>query len=212
MLSMTKKQIVHVAVYDTFADWEIGYATAHIRSAAYQHTPGRYEVRTVALSDAPVTTAGGMRILPDLVLDEVDPADSAMLILAGADKWNLPDGNAQFAKAARKFLDAGVPVAAICGATLGLAREGLLDDRDHTSAAAVYLAGSGYAGGAHYREAAAVTDRNVITAGPTNPVEFAREVVKMLDLYTPEVLDAWYRLFAHSDESAFPILMAAGAK
>lgn len=212
MLPMVKTQTVHVAVYDTLADWEVGHAIAHIRSAAYQHTPGRYEVRTVAQSSAPVTTAGGMRILPDLALDEVDPANSAMLILPGADSWNVPDGNAQFAKAARRFLDAGVPVAAICGATLGLAREGLLDDREHTSGAAAYLAGSGYAGAAHYREAAAVTDRNLITAGPTNPVEFAREVLAMLDLYTPEVLDAWYRLFGRSDASAFPVLMAAGAK
>lgn len=212
MLSMTETQKVHVALYDTLADWEVGYAIAHIRSAAYQHTPGRYEVVTVAASSEPVTTIGGMRILPDLTLAELDPADSAMLILPGATSWDLPGGNAQFGAVARKFVEAGVPVAAICGATFGLAREGLLDDRDHTGAVAAYLAASGYAGGAHYREAAAVTDRNVITAGPTNPVEFAREVLAMLDVYTPEVLDAWYRLFAHSDASAFPVLMAASAR
>lgn len=209
---MTDAKLVPVAVYDTLADWEVGHAIAHIRSAAYQHTPGRYEVVTVAESGEPVTTIGGMRILPDLTLDELDPAASAMLILPGAASWDLPGGNAKFAAAARKFLDAGVPVAAICGATFGLAREGLLDERDHTGAAAEYLAASGYAGGAHYREAAAVTDRNVITAGPTNPVEFAREVLAMLNVYTPEVLDAWYRLFAHSDPTAFPILMAASAQ
>jgi putative intracellular protease/amidase len=212
MLSMTDTKIVHVAVYDTLADWEVGHAIAHIRSAAYQHTPGRYEVRTVAESSEPVTTMGGMRIVPDLTLDDLEPADSAMLILPGATKWDTPGGNAQFAATARKFLDAGVPVAAICGATFGLAREGLLDERDHTGAAAAYLAASGYAGGARYRETEAVTDGNVITAGPTNPIEFAREVLAMLDVYTPEVLDAWYRLFAQSDPSAFPILMAANAQ
>ena len=209
---MTETKIVHVALYDTLADWEVGHAVAHLRSADYQHTPGRYEVVTVAQSGEPITTIGGMRIVPDVVLDDVDPADSAMLILPGATNWNAPGGNAQFGTAARQFLEAGVPVAAICGATFGLAREGLLDDRDHTSGAAAYLASTGYAGGAHYREAAAVTDRNVITAGPTNPVEFAREVLAMLDVYTPEVLDAWYRLFALSDATAFPILMAAGAR
>ncbi|HEV3174064.1 MAG TPA: DJ-1/PfpI family protein [Actinocrinis sp.] len=209
---MIELKIVHVAVYDTLADWEVGHTIAHIRSAAYQHSPGRYDVVTVAQSSEPVTTVGGMRILPDVVLDELDPADSAMLILPGASNWNEPSGNARFARAARQFLESGVPIAAICGATLGLAREGLLDDRDHTSGAAAYLAASGYAGGAHYREAAAVTDRNLITAGPTNPIEFAREVLALLDVYSPEVLDAWYRLFAHSDASAFPVLMAAGAQ
>lgn len=201
-----------MAVYNTLADWEVGYAIAHIRSDAYQHSPGRHRIVTVAESLEPVTTAGGMRILPDMTLAELDPADSAMLILPGAAAWNEPGGNAAFAQAAAAFLQAGVPVAAICGATLGLAREGLLDERDHTSGAAGYLAASGYAGRAHYRETAAVTDRNLITAGPTAPVEFAREVLALLGVYTPEVLDAWYRLFAHSDPSAFPVLMAAGAR
>jgi putative intracellular protease/amidase len=150
-----------------------------------------------------------MRILPDLTADELDPAGSAMLILPGAGSWHAPGGNAVFAEAARRFLDAGTPVAAICGATFGLARAGLLDDREHTSGAAGYLAGTGYAGGAHYREAAAVTDGDLITAGPTAPVEFAREIFARLGVYTPEVLDAWYRLFAKSDASAYPVLMAA---
>ncbi|MFI6155604.1 DJ-1/PfpI family protein [Kitasatospora sp. NPDC051170] len=203
---------VHVAVYDALADWEVGHAIAHIRDDAYQHTPGRYRIATVAESPEPVTTAGGVRILPDMVLSELDPADSAMLILPGAATWNLPGGNAAFARAARVFLEADVPVAAICGATFGLAREGVLDERDHTSGAAQYLAASGYAGGDHYQEAAAVTDRNLITAGPTAPVEFAREVLAMLDVYEPAVLDAWYRLFALSDPTAFPVLMAAGPR
>ena len=90
---------------------------------------------------------GGLRISPDLALDELRPADSAMLILPGADTW-LTGGNRPFAAKARDFLDAGVPVAAICGATAGLAAEGLLDDRRHTSNAAEFLAGTGYGGAA----------------------------------------------------------------
>lgn len=209
---MSDTKNVYVALYDTFADWEIGHAVAHIRSDSYQHAPGRYRVVTVAETREPITTAGGMRIVPDVALDEMEPHGAAMLILAGAGTWNAPGGNERFAKAARQFLDAGVPVAAICGATLGLAREGLLDDVDHTSGAAEYLATTGYAGGEHYREADAVTDGDVITAGPTNPVEFAREVLAKLDLYTPDILEAWYRLFGLSDASAFPVLMAANTR
>jgi hypothetical protein len=65
-------------------------------------------------------------------------------------------------------------------------------------------------GGSHYREAPALTDGDLITAGPTEPVAFAREIFAKLDLYEPHVLDAWFRLFGHSDASAFPVLMAAG--
>ena len=71
---------------------------------------------------------------------------------------------------------------------------------------------TGYPGGGRYRDEPAVTDRNLITAGATNPVEFAREILGRLDVYTPEVLDAWYRLYAHSDASAFEVLQAATAQ
>jgi putative intracellular protease/amidase len=197
---------VHVALYEGFADWESGHAIAHLRGEGRTQ---RFDVRTVAGAADPVTTAGGVRILPDMTLDALDPADSALLILTGTGGWHAPDGNAAFGKAARSFLDEGVPVAAICGATWGLAREGLLDDRDHTSGAADYLAMTGYRGGGHYREAAAVTDGDLITAGPTEPVAFAREILAKLAVYDADGLAAWYRLFGDGDASAYPAFMAA---
>jgi putative intracellular protease/amidase len=203
---------VYVGVYDDWADWEVGYAIAHIGKAQWQREPGRYRIRTVGRSLEPVLTMGGVRVVPDVAADEVEVEDAAMLILAGSGRWDVDPEFAEFGgRLARRFVDAGVPVAAICGATSGLARAGLLDDRDHTSAAAYYLAATGYQGGERYREADAVSGDGVITAGPTEPVAFAREVFATLDLYEPEVLDAWFRLFALSDASAFPVLMAAGA-
>ncbi|MBT2368061.1 DJ-1/PfpI family protein [Streptomyces sp. ISL-10] len=197
---MTRK-IVHLAVYDTQADWETGHATAHLAQNGFT-------VRAVGLTTEPVTTMGGLRIQPDLALDALDPADSALLILPGASLWDTGDKLAPFARAARAFLDAGVPVAAICGATAGLAREGLLDDRAHTSAVSFYLEATGYRGGERYVEADAVTDRDLITAGPTEPVAFAREIFARLGVYEGEQLDAWYRLFHDSDPTAYEILSA----
>jgi putative intracellular protease/amidase len=205
------QRTVHVAVYDTLADWEYGHAVARIRNPAWQREPGRYHVATVAETAGPVTTMGGIRIVPDLVLADLRPQDSALLLLPGADTWEVEGGNAAFAGKAREFLAAGVPVAAICGATAGLAREGLLDDRDHTSAAPEYLAATGYGGADRYRDEPAVTDGGLITASPTAPVEFAREVLALLDVYSPEVLDAWYQLFGRQDASAFGALAAAEA-
>ncbi|MFE3446877.1 DJ-1/PfpI family protein [Nocardia sp. NPDC059180] len=203
---------VHVAAYDLLADWEVGAAIAHINhNVNLQREPGSFQVRTVGPSAEAVTTMGGMRVVPEMALADLDPADSALLILPGSALWD-EGGLGEFAAAARRFLDAGVPVAAICGATAGLAREGLLDDRKHTSGAAEYLAYSGYAGGDSYVEEAAVTGGDLITAGPTAPWEFAREIFAKLDLYEPHILDAWYRLFAKSDASAFPVLVEQEAK
>ena len=198
---------VHVAAYDTFVDWEIGYAIAHINKPLWHRQPGRFAVTTVGATRDPITTMGGMRIVPDTALDEVGPQDSAMLILAGSDIWST-DQFTPFADKARGFLDAGVPVAAICGATGGLALAGLLDDREHTSNAAEFLQGVGYAGGHLYRDEPAVTDRDLITANTTAPVEFARAILERLEVFEPNVLASWFKLYGQRDPAGFYELMA----
>jgi putative intracellular protease/amidase len=201
---------VHVAVFDTLADWETGYATAHIRRRSWQREPGRYSITTVGPAREPVTTMGGMRITPDIALDELQPSGSAMLILAGGDTWG-EDAMAGFRAAARRFLAAGVPVAAICGATFGLALEGLLDDRAHTSNAAGYLAFTGYAGGDRFVDEPVVTDGDLITASGVAPVHFARAIVERLAIYTPEVAASWFKLYGDRDPAGFYELMAVPA-
>jgi putative intracellular protease/amidase len=199
---------VHVAIFDTLADWEIGYTTAHIRRDSWQRQPGRYSIVTVGPTREPVTTMGGLRITPDIALEELRPQDSAMLILAGGDRWDQ-DSMAGFRAAAGRFLAAGVPVAAICGATYGLALEGLLDDRAHTSNAAEYLAFSGYAGSKHYVAEPAVTDEDLITASAVAPVHFAREIFTRLGLYEPGVAASWFKLYGDHDPAGYYELMSA---
>lgn len=196
------RDTVYLAVYDTLADWETGHATAYLARAGYP-------IRTVGPGRDPVTSLGGLRITPDLSLGEIAVDDAALLVLPGADLWDTGDELVPYARLARDFLDAGVPVAAICGATAGLAREGLLDDRNHTSNVSFYLDATGYAGAGRYVETDAVADGGIVTAGGTEPVAFAREIFALLGVYEGEVLDAWYRLFHDSDASAFPILDAA---
>jgi putative intracellular protease/amidase len=201
-------KLVHLAVYDTLADWEAGYAVANINTPAWHD--GGYQVVTVAETLEPVTTMGGLTIQPAQALAELDPSVSQMLILPGASTWDT-GGNRPFAAMARRFLDGGVPVAAICGGTLGLAAEGLLDGRAHTSSAPEYIAASGYAGAARYRDEPAVTDGDLITAGPASPVEFARHIFARLGLMPQRVLGAWSGLFSTGDARYFSELLAARA-
>jgi putative intracellular protease/amidase len=102
-----------------------------------------------------------------------------------------------------------VPVAAICGATAGLARAGLLDDRRHTSAAPEYLAATGYRGAARYVDLPAVADRGLVTAGPQAPVQFAAATLGMLGLAPAEKLDAYVGVFHRADPAAFAALTTA---
>ena len=198
---------VHLFVHDTLADWEPGFTVAGINNPEGQKQPGRYQVKTVATSLDPVTTIGGVRIQPDMALDQLAPGDSSMLILPGGESWDQGRNGEAVAKAA-EFLAAGVPLAAICGATAGLARGGILDTRKHTSNAADYLAATGYQGGHLYQSADVVNDQLVITASAMKSLEFAREVFRQLELYEERILDAWYGLFKTGDPRYYAELVS----
>lgn len=198
----------HITLFDALADWEPGHLLTELRTGRFTGVP--YDVVSVAESGAPVTTMGGLRLLPDALIADLDPGASDLLLLPGGELWDAGGGQ-PFVDAAGRFLAAGVPVAAICGATAGLARAGLLDDRRHTSAAAEYLAATGYAGGAGYVEARAVADDGLVTAGPDAPVQFARETLGLLGLMPAPALDAYEGVFARGDASCYPALMQAAA-
>ena len=203
-----EKQIVHLFVFNTLADWETGFAVAAINNPAFQKHPGCYRVQTVGLDAEPVTTIGGVTILPDITVDELKT--SAMLILPGGEAWDAGK-NSQILESAKALLEAGIPVAAICGATAGLARAGILDDKPHTSNAPEYLQATNYRGAALYQNQPAVTAGNVIMAHSTAPLEFAYHIFKKLALYAPETLEAWYGLFKTGDASYYVTLQKLAA-
>jgi putative intracellular protease/amidase len=204
---MTQPTDVHLFLPQTMADWEPGYAVAHINRPA-PGMPSAYRVRTVGLSKAPVRTVGGLTLLPDLTVAELDPRTSALLILPGADNWDGSD-NDPILDRARAFVQQGKPVAAICGATLGLARAGLLDECRHTSNALEFLAASGYAGASRYVDEPAVEDGGIITANSTAPLEFARLILARLKVYPDDALREWYGLFKTSKPEHYFGLVAA---
>jgi putative intracellular protease/amidase len=201
-------RFAHVALFDTFTDSEVGLLLVDLRTGRFTGEP--FEIIAIAEARDPITTMGGVRMLPDATLTELDPPQSAVLILAGGDMWDRGGGEV-FVEMAKRFLEAGVPVAAICGATAGLARGGALDERRHTSASAEYLAMTGYAGRDHYVDERAVVDGDLITAGPQSPVQFARATLGRLGLAPERTLDAYERMFHGADASAFSTLMRASA-
>jgi DJ-1/PfpI family len=80
-------QTVHFFVFDTLSDWEPTYAIAAINDLTFQAQPGRYCVKTVGVSAEPVKTIGGVTILPDMALKELEPEQSAMSIMVGGAGW-----------------------------------------------------------------------------------------------------------------------------
>lgn len=201
---------VYLFVFDSLADWEAAYAIAGINNPQFQRQPGMFRVRTVAARAGFVTTAGGIRIQPDLTLSDLSAKAGEMFILPGGRSWD-EGKNMEAVEAAKGILMSGGAVAAICGATAGLARGGILDDRKHTSNAREYLEATHYRGGALYQDKPAVTDGPVITAPATAPIDFAFQIFSYLNLYTTEVLESWYGLFKTGKPEFFAALMRAKA-
>lgn len=197
---------VYLFVFDTMADWEASFAISAINNPRFQKMPDRYRLVTVGPTHQPITTMGGLRILPDISISEIEPDQAAMLILPGGEAWESC-GNIEAIDAARVMFVEGVPIAAICGATFALARAGMLDDFHHTSNSRDYLLASGYRGSKFYCDVPAVRDEGVITASGIAPLEFAREIFKALDLYSPATIDAWYALYKFGNASRYEELV-----
>lgn len=197
-----RQSIVYLFVFDGMADWEASFAIAGINNPQFQQEPGRYRVVTAGLTRNPVTTMGGLRILPDTAIDQISAADTALLILPGGESWEKGE-NQKAVEVAHRLFAACIPVAAICGATLALARAGMLNDLHHTSNSREYLAATGYRGGSFYCDIPAVNDEGLLTASGAAPLEFAREIFKALNLYSASALDAWYALLKFGDVSRF---------
>jgi len=126
-----------------------------------------------------------------------------MLILPGADTWR-EEQRAPVLEKAKAYFAAGVPVAAICGAVLGLAQAGILNEKKHTGNSLQELqSASNYRGEALYQNQPAFTDGNLITAKAIAPLEFAYQIFKKLEVYSPRTLEAWYKVYKTSDSSHF---------
>ncbi|AWB94555.1 thiamine biosynthesis protein ThiJ [Agromyces badenianii] len=203
MLTNTDRNDRLVVLYatDTMADWEYGYVVAGLGM-----TGGAFPLVCAGETTAEVRTMGGLNLRPDAAIAELDPERIALLVLPGADTW--AEGHEPVLALAARLVEAGTPVAAICGGTLGLARAGLLDERRHTSNAPDFLQQAvGYTGVEHYSDERAVVDGAVITAGATAPVDFARAVFEALDAMPAPVIDAWYGLYTTGERRYYDALV-----
>jgi putative intracellular protease/amidase len=204
---------VYLAVIDTMADWEIGYLTAELHSRRFFHDPEMdFRLLKFGMTRDPVHSMGGICYVPEVTISEIEFQENDLLLLPGAAIWHTPQVR-PILELARDALDQGRNVAAICGATVGLASIGALDKRRHTSndLASLKEACPDYAGDALYRRQAAVRGDNLITASGLAPLEFSYEVLKMLKVWRPATATAWYRLHKTRQEQWYHELVASMA-
>jgi putative intracellular protease/amidase len=182
---------VYLLVFDGFADWEPAHAVAELRRQ------GHYRVEAIGLTHDPVQSMGGLTVLPSKALADVDLDDVAVLILPGGDRWEQAPVEPPLRELLIRLDARGVPIAAICGATVAVAGLGLLHGRRHTSNGLDYLRAQvpGYGDASNYVDEPAVRDRGLITASGLGDVEFARELFEELNVMSSEDRAAWTAIF-----------------
>ncbi|MEU6707769.1 GlxA family transcriptional regulator [Streptomyces wuyuanensis] len=96
--------------------------------AAANEYGGDYRITTASVDGEPVTTTGGLRLVPDLALSEVDmPVDT--LMIPGRPDWWAAVSDAPLVECITRLAAASGTVAGVCAGAFPLAATGLLDGR-----------------------------------------------------------------------------------
>lgn len=119
-----------VEVLDFCGPFEV-FSVTRLDEAARRETPSPFEVRLVAETAEPVTTTGGMRVIPDVTIDDCPPLD--VLVVPGGMGTRIEIKNERLIAwiAARgKTVET---LTSVCTGSMLLGQAGLLDGRHATT-------------------------------------------------------------------------------
>jgi putative intracellular protease/amidase len=184
------KPKAYLFVFNGLADWEPALALCEIRKS------GKYEVLTAGHSREAVVTMGGLKVMPDIAIDEIEARETAIFMLPGGNRWEEgPDQRVD--ELLRRLHADEILIGALCAATLEIGRAGLTRGVRHTSNSKSYLKEMvpEYKDESLYVDELAVTDHKIITASGLGSVEFAREVIRELGIYNEADRRMWFDMF-----------------
>lgn len=187
-------EILYVLLPD-FAEHEMVYLAQAIASDEYAlKINPKYVNKIVAQTMAPVKAIGGFRMLPDYSFDTM-PTDYAALVLIGGFGWMTPVAD-RVAPIVSKAIGEGKIVGAICNAASFMAKHGFLNNINHTGNGLDQLklwGGENYTNAESYVNEQAVSDKSVVTANGSATLEFAKELLLLLENDTPERVEMYYQ-------------------
>ncbi|MGD0037091.1 MAG: DJ-1/PfpI family protein [Bacteroidota bacterium] len=190
---------IAVLIFDGFADWEPAFALTGLRRW------GKREVITVGYNEHVVKSMGGLRVIPDRLLRDLNVNDTELLLLPGGDQWLEGYPTHEVDEVLTTFEAGGVTIAGICAATTALARAGLFRGRQHTSNGKPFLIkhAPGYETPNLYVDTLAIRCRGVISANGLGAIEFAREIFAELRIFNEADLKIYEEMYRHGrDQSA----------
>ncbi|MDE5982602.1 MAG: DJ-1/PfpI family protein [Duncaniella sp.] len=187
-------EVLYILLPD-YAAHEIVYLSQAIASDehALKKNP-KYVNKVVAPTMEPVQSIGGFRTLVDYSFDTM-PDDYAALVLIGGFGWSTPVAE-QVVQIVTQAMDKGKSVGAICNGASFLAKCGFLNAVRHTGNGPDQLklwGGDNYTNPDGYIHSQAVSDNNIVTANGSGTLEFAKELLLLLENDTPERIEMYYQ-------------------
>ncbi len=183
-------QRIFIYLFNGYSDWELAYITPQLMKNNH--------CRLVYFTDdgKTVKSMGGLDVVPDAAFGDLHIDDVDLLILPGGPLWEQ-SSSLPIDSMIHRLYELNKGIAAICGATAHLARLHLLNGIKHTSNALCYLqwVAADYVGDQYYVDVPAIADHKIITAGGVYPIEFAREIMRMLQCEDEMAIDKWYQLY-----------------
>lgn len=198
-------EILYILLPD-YAAHEAVYLTEAIASDefAMKENP-KYVNRVVAPTLEPVRSIGGFRTMPDYSFDTI-PDDYAAVVLIGGYGWSTPVAE-RVVPIVRHAVESGRIVGAICNGASFLVKHGFLNSVRHTGNGLEQLklwGGDNYVNADGYIHAQAVSDRKIVTANGSATLEFARELLQLLENDTPERIEMYYQFNKQGLCALFP--------
>lgn len=198
-------EILYILLPD-YAAHEVVYLSEAVASdeTALKECP-KYVNRAVAPTLEPVRSIGGFSTVPDYSFGTM-PDDYAALVLIGGFGWKTPVAD-EVVPVVRHAIEQGRPVGAICNAASFMAKHGFLNDVRHTGNGLDQLrlwGGDSYTNAAGYVHAQAVSDKRIVTANGSATLEFARELLLLLENDTPERIEMYYQFNRQGFCALFP--------
>lgn len=187
-------EILYILLPD-YAAHEVVYLSQAVASDEYalKENP-KYVNKVVAPSLEPIKSIGGFNTLPDYSFETM-PDDYAALILIGGFGWHTPVAQ-EVADIVRKAIKKDRIVGAICNGVSFMAKHGFLNTIKHTGNGLEQLrhwGGDNYTNIDGYINAQAVCDKKIVTANGSATLEFAKELLLLLENDTPERIEMYYR-------------------
>lgn len=154
----------------------------------------KYINKVVAPTLEPVSSIGGFHTVPDYSFNTM-PDDYAALVLIGGFGWLKPVAE-QVEPIVCHAIDHGKIIGAICNGASFIAKHGFLNGIKHTGNGLDQLKLWGcdkYTNSDGYIHTQAVSDNNIVTANGSATLEFAKELLLLLENDTPEIIEMNYQ-------------------